>query len=124
MFRAREYADEAPEYELEPRLCLLRLKLRNRRLVADDEFQFWDNVGHEAAIRSQRLKQRVPPARQLGIALAEQRSHETLKGLSERRIRDVALQLIELAGGKNPAQRHKRLMQLVDDGRFADAGIA
>ena len=59
MFRPREHADEAPEYELEPRLCLLRLKLGNRRLLADDEFQFWDNVGHEAAIRSQRLEQRV-----------------------------------------------------------------
>ena len=103
---------------------LLRLELRNRRLVADDEFQFWDDVGHEPAIRSQRLKQRVPPARQLGVALAEQRSHEALKGLSQRRIGDVALVLVELAGGEKPARRHKRLVQLVDDRGFADAGIA
>jgi pyruvate/2-oxoglutarate dehydrogenase complex dihydrolipoamide acyltransferase (E2) component len=37
------------------------------------------------------------PARELGVALPEQRPHETLDGLGERRVRDVALVPIELA---------------------------
>ena len=32
-------------------------KLRNRRLVADDELQFGDEVDHEPAVRAQRLEQ-------------------------------------------------------------------
>ena len=105
-------------------LRLLRRKLGNRRLFADDELQFRDEVGHQPAVRSQRLQKRLAPTRQLGVALAEQRSHQTLKGLRQRRIGDVALVLVELARGEKPARRHKRLVQLVDDGRFADAGIA
>jgi hypothetical protein len=44
--------------------------------------------------------------------------------LRQRGIRNVALVLIELAGSKKAARRHQRLVQLVDDGGLADAGIA
>src|SRR6202043_1463802 len=54
----------------------------------------------------------------------EKRAHEALKRLRQCRIGDVALVLIELAGGEKAARRHQRLVQLIDDGGLADAGIA
>ena len=78
----------------------------------------------EPTVRPQRLEKRVAPDRQLGVALAEKRPDQALKSLRQRRIGDVALVLVELAGCEQPARRHKRLVQLVDDRGFADAGIA
>ena len=69
-------------------------------------------------------QKRVAPARQLGVALAEKRPDQALKGLRQRRIRDVALVLVELAGREQPARRHQHLVQLVDDRGLADAGIS
>ena len=66
----------------------------------------------------------VAPARQLGLALAEKRPDQALKGLRQRRIGDVALVLVELAGGEQAARRHQHLVQLIDDRGLADAGIA
>ena len=73
---------------------------------------------------AQRLHKGVAPTAQLGVALAEKRSHEAVKSLHQRRIWDVAFVLIELAGGEKAARRHQRLVQLIDDGGLADAGIA
>ena len=55
MLRPREDADEAPEHQLETALRVLRRKLRDRRLFADDELQFGDEVDHELPVRAQRL---------------------------------------------------------------------
>ena len=106
-----------------PCACLGR-KLGDRRLVADDELQFGNEVDHEPPVRAERLQKRVAPGRQFGFALAEKGPDEALKGLRERRIGDVALVLVELAGCKQPARRNERLVQLIDDGGFADAGIS
>ena len=73
---------------------------------------------------AERFRQGVAPAAELRIALAQQLADEALKGLSQRRIGNVALVLIELAGGKETARRDQHLVQLVDDRGFADAGIA
>ena len=78
----------------------------------------------ELTIRAQRLAQSVAPAGQLGLALAQKRADQALEGLRQRRIRDVALVLVELAGGEQAARRHQRLVQLIDDGGLADAGIS
>src|SRR5580698_10287735 len=97
MFGPGEYANEAPENELETALRLLRLKLGNWRLVSDDELQFGDEVGHELRIQLERLQKRGAPDRQLGVALAEKRPYKALKCLHQGRIGNVALVLIELA---------------------------
>ena len=47
-----------------------------------------------------------------------------MKGLRHRRIRDVALVLIELAGCEEAARRNQRLVEFVHDRGFADAGIS
>ena len=97
MFRPGEDADEAPEHQLETSLRVLRRQLRDRRLFADDELQFGDQIDDEPSVRAQRLQQCVAPAAQLGLALAEQRPDEALKSLRQRRIRNVAFVLVELA---------------------------
>src|SRR6266481_8587652 len=124
MLTAGEDADKASEHQLEPRLRLLRRQLRDRRWFADNELNFGDEVDHEPPVRAQRLDKGVAPTAQLGVALAEKRSHEVLKGLHQRRIGDVAFVLIELAGGEKAAQRYQRLVQLVYYRGFADPGIA
>ena len=55
---------------------------------------------------------RLAPTRQLGVALAEQRPHQALKGLHQRRIGNVALVLVELARREQAARRYERLVQL------------
>src|ERR1700694_2391847 len=107
MFMAREGGDEASEPQREPRLRLLRRQLRDRRWFADNELQLGDEVDHEPPVRAQRLHKGVAPTAQLGVALAEKRWHEALKSLHQRRIGDVALVLIELAGGEKAARRHE-----------------
>src|ERR1700758_480909 len=124
MLRPREDAEEAPEDQLETALCLLRRKLLDRRMLTDEEFQFGNNVNHEPPVWVQRLAQGVAPTGQFGVALAQYGADQAPKGLRQRGIRDVALVLIELAGGKKAARRHQCLVQLIDNGGLADAGIA
>ena len=124
MVRLGEDAEEAPEDQLEPALRLLRRQFWNRRLFADDELQFGNEVNHELAVRAESRQQGVAPGRQLAIALRQKSPDQALKSLCECRIWDVALELVELAGREQTARRHQHLVQLTDDGRLADAGIA
>ena len=70
------------------------------------------------------LAQRVAPPAELRLALPEQRADQALERLCEGRIGNVALVLVELARGEEPARRDELLVQLVDHGGLADAGIA
>src|ERR1700749_591174 len=47
VFAPRENAEKSPKYELETALCLLRGKLRDRRLFPEQELQFRNNVDYE-----------------------------------------------------------------------------
>src|SRR4051812_45042019 len=114
MVRSREHADEPTEYQLETSSRVLGSEIRNRRLVSDDELEVRDEVDHEPPIRAQRLDQSVAPTTQLGVALPEKIPNEALKGLGERGVGDVALVLIELAGGEQSARWHEHFVQLVD----------
>src|SRR4051812_26565711 len=96
MFRSRERGDEPPEHQLETPSRVVGGQFRDWWLVADDQLELWDEVDHERPIRAQRLHQRIPPATQLGVALAEQVADQALKRLGERGIRDDTLVLIEL----------------------------
>ena len=123
MFGPREYADEPPEDQLETALRVLGRKLRDRRLFSDDELQLGNEVHHEppfgpSASRSASRQCAVRPRS------SPEATGQALKGLRERRIRDVALVLVELAGCEKAARRNKRLVQLIDDGGLADPGIA
>ena len=81
MFRPCEYADKSPEHQLEAALRVLWRKFGDRRLLADDELQFRDEIHHEQSVRVQRLTQGVAPSAQLRFALAQKRTDKALKGL-------------------------------------------
>src|SRR5271166_2225328 len=124
MFWPCEHFNEAAKHELEPPLRLLRLELGNRRLLAYDELQLGDEVDHKTTVRAQRLEKRSAPIPQFGVALAEELSRKILKGLPQRRIGNAPLQQIELARREQAAGRNERLVQLVHDRGFANAGIS
>ena len=63
------------------------------------------------------------PRYKVRFGFAEQRPDQAPKGLSQRRVGNVAFVLIELAGSEKSARRHERFVQLVYDRRLADAGI-
>src|SRR5579864_6792583 len=107
MFRPGKNADKTLEHQLKTTLCLLRLKLRDGGWLSDDEPELGHEVDHQPCVRPERLAKGVTPAGKLCLALAEKRSHEVLKSLGERRIRDVALVLVELACGEESARRHQ-----------------
>src|SRR5260370_8399131 len=113
MLLARECAEEAPEHHLEAVVCILRRQLRDRWLFPNDELQLGHEVDDELTIRSERLAQRVPPPAKLLVALREKRADEGLEGLAHRRVRDVALVLVELAGPEQATRRHEHLVHLL-----------
>src|SRR5260370_28279077 len=59
----------------------------------------------------------------LRFALDEALTDQGVEGLCQRRVRDVALVLVELAGREEATRRNKHLMQLVHHRGFADARI-
>ena len=124
MLRPGEDPDEAPQHLPEAVFRFLRRQVRNRRRLAEDQLQVGDQGDDERRVRLQRRAQRLPPAVELGFALAEQPADQALEGLRQGRIGNVALVLIELARGEQAARRHERLVQLVDHRGLADAGIA
>ena len=97
MFGPRESPDESPQHELEPALRVLGRELGERRLLSHDELELRDQVHYQPSVGFQRLAERVTPAGQLRLALAQKRLDQLPKGLGERGVRDVALVLVELA---------------------------
>src|SRR5260370_6974659 len=109
MYRPSEHADEPAEDQLEPTLRLLRRKIGDRRLVADEQRQLRDELDHESSIRTQRVPKGLAPERQVGLAHREKAPDEALKRLRERRIRDIAFVLIELPPSEQAASRPHHL---------------
>src|SRR5262249_11788495 len=66
----------------------------------------------------------VTPRRQCGIAVRAQMAYETLQRLEKRRVGNVALQLVVLAGNEHAALLCDGRIQLLDQSGFANAGIA
>src|SRR5258708_4456363 len=124
VFLPREHADESPKHHLEAFLRLHWGQVRNRRLLSDDELEFRDEIDDERAVRAQCLLKRGLPSGKLGLALSQYRTDEILKGLRQGGIWNVALILVELAGGEKATRWDEHLMQLVHYGGLANAGIS
>src|ERR1700730_18650687 len=124
MLRPSEHAEEPPESHLKAVLRVLRRELGNRRLFADNKLDLRDKIDHQLAVRTYRLPQGVSPVVNLLIALAKDLPDQILESLRQRRVGDVPLVLVELASGKETTGWDQHLVQLVDDRRLADAGIA
>src|SRR5882757_2597000 len=97
MFRSREHADEPTEYQLETSSRILGRQIGSRRMVSDNELQLRNELDDEPCVGAEGIAERVAPWRQIGFALSQKSLDQALKRLSERRIRNVALVLIEFA---------------------------
>src|SRR5262249_9350628 len=120
----REHCDKSAKNEMESALAFLQRKFRERWRLSDHELQFRNEIHDELAVRTQRITKGCTPFAQFRFALAQKETDKVLEGLRQRGIRDVALVLIELAGGEKATRRNELLVQLVDDRRLADSGIA
>src|SRR5580658_981523 len=123
MLRTGEGAEETPEHQLETGPRFLRWQFCHGWLFADKELNFGYEVDHQLAIRPQRLQKGVPPMIHLGFARNQDLMYQHLECLCQRRVWYVALVLVKLACGENPARRNQDLVQLVHYRRFADTGI-
>ena len=80
MLRPCEYADKSPEHELEAALSVLWRKIWDRWLFSYDEPQFRNEIQNELSVRTQRIKQRVPPSAEFHFLLAEKGKNQALEG--------------------------------------------
>ncbi len=124
VLRPAKHAEEPPEHHLEPVLGILRREFGNWRLLTDDERELRDEIDHQLAVRAKRVQQRGTPSAHLCVALAEDLIDKAVEGLGQRRIRDISLILVELAGGEETTRWDQLLVQLIDKRGFADAGVA
>src|SRR5262249_52353396 len=93
-------------------------------LLADDELQLGDEVEEQRSVRVQRPTELIPPPAQLGLRLAEELPDQALEGLGQGGVGNVALELVELAGGEEAARRDQHRVQLVDGRGLPDSGVA
>ena len=124
VLRPSKHAEEPPEHQLEPILPVLRWEFGNWRLLTDDESKLRDEIDHQLAVRAKRVQQRGAPSAHLRVALAEDLVDKALEGLGQRRIRDISLVLIELAGREETARRHQFPVQFIHYRGLTDAGIS
>src|SRR3977135_1610354 len=110
VLRRGEYAEELPEHRLEAVLRVLRREVWNGRLFSDDELDLGDEADDELAVRPHRLRQGTAPLVHLRIALHEDLTGQSLEGLCQGGVRDVALVLVKLAGREQPPRGHNLLV--------------
>src|SRR5215470_3309050 len=120
MLRPREHANQSPEDQLKATLRVLRWKVGDRWLLAEDQRQLGDQIHHEPGVRTQSFAKGVSPGDELIVALREKTADEAAKRLCQRRVRNVALVLIALSRREQAAGWNQDRGQLSDDGGFAD----
>ena len=118
---AGEDFDEAGEQAVQAQLGLCRRRRGHRVGGADDQRQLGNQFDQHADAIAQGAVQFSGPLPQRCFGLAQQLAHQPLEGLDQRGIRDVALQLVKLAGQETAAPGDDRFLHLVDDRRLADA---
>src|SRR6185295_1516292 len=107
MFRSSEYREEAAEDELKTSLGVLRWQLVDRRLLANDESQLRNQVQHELPVRTEGFTKRLTAVVEFDIAPSQKGTDQTRESLRQGGIRNIALVLVELAGGEQGARRNE-----------------
>src|SRR5580704_10453882 len=79
MFLARKHTDKGAKHRLEPGFRILGGELWHGRLLADYQFQFGNEIHQELAVRTDRIAERVAPARDLRLISAENLTDQGLK---------------------------------------------
>jgi hypothetical protein len=119
-----EHPDEVPEHHAEPVLRLGRRQLGDLRLAAEDELDRGDHLHDELRVDPEGVEQPLLPVLDPVLGLGEDLEHELAEGLDEGGVGDVALVGIELPRGEGAPHPDDRLLELVDERRLADAGVA
>src|SRR5580704_3245657 len=91
-----EHAKKAPEHQLKSVLRFSRRQVGDGRLFPDDELQFGNEVDDDLCVRAKRLCQGASPLLHFRFTLDEDLADQGLEGLRQRRVRYVALVLVEL----------------------------
>jgi hypothetical protein len=98
-----------------------RSQLGHRALRTDDQLEIRQNVEDHLRIRIERRVQTPAPFGQTCRALGQKLPDQIADPGYEARIRNVALQLVELPRDEIPTGARDRLVDLVDQRRLADA---
>src|SRR5690242_20611884 len=83
---------------VEPVLILRWSQYRNGGLATDNHFDFRDNFDDHLSAGAESAGELVLPCSNLVVTFGEKLSHEFLKRLNDRTIRDIASELIKLTG--------------------------
>src|SRR5215471_21312680 len=123
MLLAGEYSEERAKHRLEPPLRFLRGKLWDGYLLTHHELELGDELYNKLTVGTHGIPDRVTPAPDLKLSLAQNLPHHSPEGLGESPVRDVALILIELTRNEDATGRNNYLVKLVHDRGLADTGI-
>src|ERR1700751_628228 len=118
-----EHAQEANEDHLKSVLRGLQREIRYRRLFADNELQFWNQVHHQLAICTNSLPDRIPAMVDFLLTFTQHLAHKALEGMRQGSIGDIWLLSVKFPRNEIAALWHNHLVQLIYDRGFADAGI-
>src|SRR5262249_42205418 len=124
VFRRREGAQELLHQEAEAVLGLGRPEDRRLRLSADDELELRDQIEQESPAPAGGLPELVLPGRERARRFGQDLADEVAERVRHRREGDVAADVIELSPDEVAALLSDGLVDLLDERRLADAGVA
>ncbi|MFT3768292.1 MAG: hypothetical protein QM820_22815 [Minicystis sp.] len=119
-----ERTDEAAEGEGEAALRLGGREIGHGRRLAEDEGDVGDDGGDHAAAVAERGGQAIADPAEAILALGEELADQIGEGRHQRRIGDVAPELIELARHEVAAPQEHGLVDLVHQRALAHARVA
>jgi hypothetical protein len=121
---AGEDSQKGSEHHVKTALGLRGGEGCNGWLLADDELELGNEAHNELAIRANGLLNRLLPTLDPCLALAQDLANEDPERLSQCGVRDIPSVLVEFPGKENSTREDDRFVQLMDDRRLADSGIA
>ena len=124
MLRLRHRPDQIPQGIVEPVLRRNAVEFRHVRLGADNQFQRRREVNQHAADMPGGLLQGVAPDGQFGGRFRQQQIDKFLRGLHQRKVRDIALKLVEFALNEMPALHGDRFVDFIHQSGLADSGVS
>ncbi len=120
----REDAEEAPDHVVEATLGQVRADLRRPRALAEELLQLGDHVEEDLRVEPERVFHARAERGDTRGALEDELPHELPERLHDWLVRDVALELVELARQEIAARERDRAVQLAHQRRLPDAGVA
>ena len=116
--------DKFAELVIKPILRLLCGQHRHCGLRANNQRKRGHCADDDLRIIAQRLQQVLPIRCHFGLAFGQHLLDQFLERLTDRCIRNIALELIEFTFDKNAAIARDRFLYFMHQRGFADTGIA